>query len=97
MMTGTGKPFSSVGVYSHCLTALMAASSSSGTDRSTFTSVTRPLGPMTASRMTMPCTRADWATGYFQAQIYKQLLEELGYAVSEPADQPTSTGFSTDR
>ena len=29
----------------------MAASSSSGTERSTFTSVTRPLGPMTASRM----------------------------------------------
>ena len=31
--------------------------------------------------------RADWATGYFQAQIYMQLLEELGYSVSEPADK----------
>ncbi len=30
--------------------------------------------------------RADWATGYFQAQVYKQMLEELGYEVSEPSD-----------
>ena len=29
--------------------------------------------------------RADWSTGYFQAQLYKQLLEELGYTVSEPS------------
>ena len=31
--------------------------------------------------------RADWSTGYFQAQVYKQLLEELGYTVSEPSDK----------
>ena len=30
--------------------------------------------------------RADWSTGYFQAQVYKQLLEELGYSVSEPSE-----------
>ena len=30
--------------------------------------------------------RADWTTGYFQAQVYKQLLEELGYEVSEPSE-----------
>ncbi len=30
--------------------------------------------------------RADWATGYFQAQVYKQMLEELGYDVSEPSE-----------
>ncbi|MDE0065856.1 MAG: glycine betaine/L-proline ABC transporter substrate-binding protein ProX, partial [Acidimicrobiaceae bacterium] len=30
--------------------------------------------------------RADWSTGYFQAQVYKQLLEELGYDVSEPSE-----------
>ena len=30
--------------------------------------------------------RADWSTGYFQAQLYKQLLEELGYAVTEPSE-----------
>ena len=30
--------------------------------------------------------RADWSTGYFQAAIYRQLMEELGYEVSDPAD-----------
>lgn len=29
--------------------------------------------------------RADWTTGYFQAEVYKLLLEELGYTVSDPA------------
>ena len=30
--------------------------------------------------------RADWATGYFQAELYRQLLNELGYEVSDPAE-----------
>ena len=30
--------------------------------------------------------RATWSTGYMQAAIYNALLEELGYDVSEPAD-----------
>ena len=30
--------------------------------------------------------RANWSTGYMQAAIYRDLLEELGYDVSEPAD-----------
>ena len=30
--------------------------------------------------------RADWTSGYFQAQVYKLMLEELGYDVSEPSE-----------
>lgn len=30
--------------------------------------------------------RASWSTGYMQAAIFHHLLEELGYEVSEPAD-----------
>ncbi|WP_419841318.1 glycine betaine ABC transporter substrate-binding protein [Candidatus Poriferisodalis sp.] len=30
--------------------------------------------------------RADWNTGYFQAELYRQLLGELGYNVSDPAE-----------
>ena len=30
--------------------------------------------------------RATWSTGYMQAAIYHHLLEELGYDVSDPAD-----------
>ena len=29
--------------------------------------------------------RADWSSGYFQAALYKLLLEELGYSVSDPS------------
>jgi glycine betaine/proline transport system substrate-binding protein len=34
--------------------------------------------------------RATWATGHFQAAVYQQLLEELGYDVTDPA-QATRT------
>ena len=54
MMTGTGTPLSSVGVNCHCFTASSAAWSSSGIERRTFASLTRPSGPMVASMMTTP-------------------------------------------
>ena len=33
---------------------------------------------------TISMARATWDTGWFQAEIFKKLLEELGYAVNEP-------------
>ncbi len=30
--------------------------------------------------------RADWASGYIQAEIYKQILEQQGYEVTSPSD-----------
>ena len=30
--------------------------------------------------------RTDWSSGYFQAELYKLLLEELGYNVSDPSE-----------
>ena len=30
--------------------------------------------------------RANWSSGYFQAELYKLLLQELGYNVSDPAE-----------
>ena len=36
---------------------------------------------------TVTMARADWSTGYFQAQVHKQLLEELGYTVTEPSER----------
>ena len=30
--------------------------------------------------------RANWTAGYFQAELYKLLLEELGYNVSDPSE-----------
>ena len=31
--------------------------------------------------------RADWTSGYFQGELYRLLLEELGYEVSDPAER----------
>lgn len=34
--------------------------------------------------------RANWDTGYFQAEIYYQLLEELGYDVTHPSNNESA-------
>ena len=36
--------------------------------------------------------RANWTSGYFQAEVYAALLRELGYAVSDPADLEQGPG-----
>jgi glycine betaine/proline transport system substrate-binding protein len=35
---------------------------------------------------TVTMGRADWATGYFQAAVYRALLQELGYEVTDPSE-----------
>ena len=35
---------------------------------------------------TVTMARADWSSGYMQAEIYAQLIGELGYTVSDPAE-----------
>jgi glycine betaine/proline transport system substrate-binding protein len=37
-----------------------------------------------ASAAEIKMAKANWDTGYFQAEIYKQALEAMGYKVSEP-------------
>ena len=37
------------------------------------------------SGVTATIGRATWSTGYFQASVFKALLEELGYVVSDPS------------
>ena len=41
---------------------------------------------MPGEGVSVTMARANWSTGYMQAAIYAQLLEELGFEVSEPAD-----------
>lgn len=36
---------------------------------------------------TVTMARADWDTGWMQAAIYQQLLEELGYEVADPSEE----------
>ncbi len=48
------------------------------------TSAAQSMTPGEGVNVTMG--RADWNTGYFQAELYRQLLGELGYNVSDPAE-----------
>ena len=38
--------------------------------------------------------RANWSTGYLQAALYRALLQELGYEVTDPADLELSPGIA---
>ena len=37
--------------------------------------------------------RANWDTGYFQAEIYKQALEKMGYTVKDPKTMKPSVFY----
>ena len=41
--------------------------------------------PKPGEGVSVTMARAPWNTGYFQAEVYKKLLEELGYTVSNPS------------
>ncbi len=43
-------------------------------------------GDLPGEGVEVTMARADWSTGYYQAELYKLLLEELGYTVSEPSE-----------
>lgn len=44
-------------------------------------------GDLPGEGITVNMGRANWSTGYVHAQILHDLMEELGYEVSSPADQ----------
>ena len=39
---------------------------------------------------TVTMARANWSSGYMQAEVYAQLIGELGYTVTDPADHTLS-------
>jgi len=43
-------------------------------------------GALPGEGVSVTMARADWSTGYFQAAVYQQLLQELGYDVSDPSE-----------
>jgi glycine betaine/proline transport system substrate-binding protein len=43
-------------------------------------------GAMPGEGTTVEMARATWTTGWFQAAIYEQLLEEMGYEISQPSE-----------
>ena len=51
-----------------------------------------PPPPLPGEGVHVTAARADWSSGYFQAALYKLLLEELGYTVSDPAGRELGPG-----
>lgn len=45
-----------------------------------------------AAGETVSMARATWDTGWFQTEIFKKLLEELGYAVNKPRTMDIEPG-----
>ena len=74
--------------------ALVAAACGDSTDDTTeapgttaaATTAAPAAGGLPGEGVSVRMGRADWATGYFQAAVYQQLLEELGYTVSDPSE-----------
>jgi glycine betaine/proline transport system substrate-binding protein len=62
--------------------ALLAASC--GDDDSA--SATGGDGDLPGAGVSVTMARADWSSGYVQAEIYRQILTEVGYEVADPAD-----------
>jgi glycine betaine/proline transport system substrate-binding protein len=60
------------------LALLASCSSSDGDDGAS--------GDQPGSGIEVSAARANWSTGFFQAEIFQQLLSELGYEVSDPAN-----------
>jgi glycine betaine/proline transport system substrate-binding protein len=64
------------------LTALALVAGCSGSDDGSG----EASGDQPGSGVEVTAARANWSTGFFQAEIFRQLLEDLGYDVSDPAD-----------
>ena len=60
--------------------ALMLVAAACGSDDSGSSS------DLPGEGVSVRMARADWDTGCFQASLYRQLLQRLGYEVSDPAD-----------
>ena len=50
------------------------------------TSIGFPINLTPGTGVSLTMGRANWASGYIQAEIVKQVLETAGYSVSSPAD-----------
>lgn len=70
--------------------ALVATACGDSTDDTTTapaatSATTEAPAALPGEGITINMGRADWSSGYFQAYIYQQVLEELGYDVTDPS------------
>lgn len=62
------------------------APTDSGTTDTTMEDMDDEPMAMPGEGVEVTMARADWSTGYFQAAVYRQLMQELGYTVSDPSE-----------
>ena len=65
-------------------TTMMEETTTTMMEETTTTMMEEPMLPGEGVSVTM--ARANWSTGYFQAELARQLMQMLGYEVSDPAD-----------
>ena len=71
---------------------LAAACGGNGSDEPSTTTTTRvtttepPSTTLPGEGVSVTMARANWTTAYFQAELARQLMQMLGYEVSDPAD-----------
>ena len=63
-----------------------AAATPSATDAPAAPDDTDDAMELPGAGVSLTMARANWSTGYFQAALYRNLLQRLGYEVSDPAD-----------
>ena len=55
-------------------------------ERGQGVTVAEPMNETPGEGVSLTMARANWSTGYFQAALYRALLQRLGYEVTDPAD-----------
>ena len=66
-------------------TETVAASDAATSEEVAAPLVEETANPTPGAGVSVTSARATWTTGYFQAALFKGLMEELGYQVSEPS------------
>lgn len=74
-------------VINICVALILAAGNQAVAQRIGQQSVATQSETRVLEKKTVSMARATWDTGWFQAEIFKQLLEELGYEVADPKTQ----------
>ena len=62
------------------------ATTTDDTDDTTVATEATGGGDMPGEGVSLTMARANWSTGYFQAYVYEQVVEELGFDVSSPSE-----------
>jgi len=67
-------------------TAAPTTTEAAATTAAPTTTAAAPAAALPGEGINVTMARADWSTGYFQAALYRNLMQQLGYTVSDPSE-----------